>query len=282
MMSKNSTRPAATSEIIECRRLAGGRFFPADIGVVTERELSIFINGARLATASITPGMEKEFAVGYLFGQGFINALEDVASIEIEASAVKATLKDTGKLSPSSPKASYRIVSGGGRTAYYDETSPREIRSGMKLKKQAIFKAMNALFEKARIYRDTEGVHAAGLFTANAESVCIVEDIGRHNTLDKTIGYALVNNIDCSNTFVVSTGRMASEMVAKICRAGIPVAATKTAVTDKGLETGKKCGLTLIGFVRDTGTRINTDMEVRVIKEAGMKIYSRPERVLWE
>ena len=62
---------------------------------------------------------------------------------------------------------------------------------------------------------------------------------------------------------------MASEMVTKICRAGIPVVATKTAVTDKGLEIGKKCGLTIIGFVRDAGTKINTDMEVRVIKEAG-------------
>ena len=72
---------------------------------------------------------------------------------------------------------------------------------------------------------------------------------------------------------------MASEMVAKICRAGIPLAATKTAVTDKGLEIGQKHGLTLIGFVRDAGTRIHTDMAVRVINRAGMKIYSGAERV---
>ncbi|MBA7666393.1 Sulfur carrier protein FdhD [subsurface metagenome] len=71
-------------------------------------------------------------------------------------------------------------------------------------------------------------------------------------------------------------------MVTKICRAGIPVAATKTAVTDKGLEIGSKCGLTVIGFVRDVGTKIQTDMEERIINEAGMKIYSGAERVLCE
>jgi len=75
---------------------------------------------------------------------------------------------------------------------------------------------------------------------------------------------------------------MASEMVAKICRAQIPVVATKTAVTRSGLEIGKRCGLTIIGFVRDTGTRIHTNMEVRTIIEPGMKIYTNPERISFE
>jgi FdhD protein len=138
---------------------------------------------------------------------------------------------------------------------------------------------MNTLFETARMYRETEGVHAAGLFTTAGSLVCIVEDIGRHNTIDKVIGYALLNKVDRGNTFLVSTGRMASEMVAKICRAGIPVAATKTAVTDKGRETGRKHGLTVIGLLRDAGTRQNTDMEIRVIDRAGMKIYTGAGRI---
>jgi FdhD protein len=72
---------------------------------------------------------------------------------------------------------------------------------------------------------------------------------------------------------------MASEMVAKIGRAGIPLVATKTAMTDKGLEIGRKRGLTLIGFLREAGTRIHTDMKVRVIEKAGMKIYTGAGRV---
>lgn len=277
-MSKDSSVPS--SKLIEGRKLAEGKFSSAEVSVVIEKELPIFVNGEHLITASIAPGMEREFVTGYLFGQGFINSVEDISSIELDNNTAKVTLKDATRLSVSPGKANYRIVSGGGRTAYSDKTVLPKIKIRMKIGKKVIFRAMNTLFEKADMYRETEGVHAAGLFTAEAKPVCVVEDIGRHNTLDKVIGYGLMNNIDFGNTFLVSTGRMASEMVTKICRAGIPVVATKTAVTDKGREIGRKCGLTIIGFVCDTGTRIHTDMEVRVVKEAGMKIYTGAERIL--
>jgi FdhD protein len=267
---------------MECRKLAGGRFSGVEVSVVIEKELALHVNGTHLATASLVPGMEREFVTGYLFGQGFINGTAEITSIEIEGDAAKVTLKDAKSVAMSPEKANYRIVSGGGRTAYSDETNLPRIKSRMKIDKRTIFRAMNTLFEKAVMYAETEGVHAAGLFTAGGEPVCIAEDIGRHNTIDKLTGYGLINNVNFGEMFLVSTGRMASEMVTKICRAGIPVAATKTAVTDRGLEIGKKCGLTVIGFVRDAGTKINTDMEVRVIKEAGMKIYSGAERVLCE
>ena len=129
------------------------------------------------------------------------------------------------------------------------------------------------------LYKETEGAHAAGIFTTAAEPVCIIEDIGRHNCLDKAIGYALLHTVSLNDHFLVSTGRMASEMVAKLCRAGFPVAATKTAVTDRGRETALACGMTLIGFVRDTGMKIHTDMSVRIIQEPVMKIYTGDERI---
>jgi len=267
---------------MDCWKLADGRFSPAKVGVVIERELPVYVNGAHLATASLAPGMEKEFVVGYLFGQGFIESIDDITSLEIENNTAKVILKDNRKTSFSASKTSYRIVSGGGRLAYFGESAFRSVKSDIKIRKEDIFKAMNTLFENAGLYGETEGVHAAGLFNAAAQPLCLVEDIGRHNTLDKVAGYALLHNIDCSKTFLVSTGRMASEMVTKVCRCGIPVVATKTAVTDKGLAIGKKCGLTVIGFVRDAGTRINTDMDVRVVREAGMKIYSGAERILCE
>jgi FdhD protein len=268
-----------TSKTIECRKLADGRFTRAETSVIIEKELAIYVNGNHLVTASITPVMEKEFVVGYLFGQGFIESLEEIISVDIKDHAAQVRIKDTGKLAAITGKVSYRIVSGGGRVAYAGEAELPPIHNHRKIRQQVIFKAINTLFETARMYRETEGVHAAGLFNADGSLICIVEDIGRHNTLDKIIGYNLLNQVDGSNAFLVSTGRMASEMVAKIGRAGIPVVATKTAVTDKGLEIGKKRGLTIIGFLRDAGTRINTDMEVRVIDRAGMKIYTGAERV---
>jgi FdhD protein len=265
--------------MMTCWQLADGEFKRGEARVIIEKELPIYVNGKHLVTASITPAMEKEFVIGYLYGQGFIDHPEEVTSVEIEDGAARVTLKNDSKLSIRPEGTSYRIVSGGGRVAYAAEAGLPVIKSRQKVSRQLVFKAMNTLFETARMYRETEGVHAAGLFTIQGNLVCIVEDIGRHNTIDKAIGYALLNEVDRGNTFLVSTGRMASEMVAKVCRAGIPIVATKTAVTDKGWETGRKHGMTIIGFVRDIGTCIHTDMEVRVIDRAGMKIYTGEERI---
>ena len=271
-----------TMASVACQRLINGRFAKSEARVVIEKELPIFINGEHLVTASITPAMEREFVIGYLFGQGFIENIEELESINIEGNAAQVKVKDAQKLSQLTKKTDYRIVSGGGKAVFFNEMSLPRISTRMKIGKKEIFKAMNAVLERAEIYKETEGVHATGLFTPEAVPICIAEDIGRHNTLDKVIGYALIHKIDCGNTFLASTGRMASEMVTKICRAKIPVVATKTALTKAGLEIGRKCGLTIIGFVRDTGTRINTDMEVRVIREAEMKIYTHAERILCE
>jgi FdhD protein len=270
------TQPT-TSLKVKAVQLSGGQFSPIETGVIIEKELAVYLNGARLATASMAPGMEKEFAAGYLFGQGFIEGITDIKSIAIENGTAQVVLKDN-KTSPAGA-TDYRIVSGGGRSAYFKESGIKQIKSDLTIDKRNIFKAMNTLFQSSSLYGETEGAHAAGLFNAAAEPICIVEDIGRHNTLDKIIGFTMLYKTDTSKVFLVSTGRMASEMVTKICRSGIPIAATKTAVTDKGLEIAKKCGLTLIGFVRDTGNKINTDMDVRVIKESGMKIYTGAERI---
>ena len=261
---------------ISSRRFSDGWFGDAETSVIIERELEIILNGKHLATASLMPGMEREFVTGYLFGQGFIKTSRGILSLLVEGAYASVTLPDTAVPAPEA--TSYRIVSGGGRTIFVNGTLP-SIRSDLTVHKDAVFQAMNQLFDIATVYKETEGAHAAGIFTPAAEPVCIVEDIGRHNCLDKVIGYALLHKVDCTRHFLVSTGRMTSEMVSKLCRAGFPVAATKTAVTDKGREIALACKMTLIGFVRDRGTKIHTDMDVRIIEDPVMKIYSFAERI---
>lgn len=269
-----------TIKKFKVQKLESGKFISFESRLVIEKELPVYVNGEHLATASVMPSMEREFVAGYLFGQGFINNAEEIVKLDITDKGAKTVLASVNKFSRKMETASYRIVSGGGRTAYYESSTFSQIESDLKINRQNIFRAMNILFEKASFYNETGGVHSAALFDADVNLICIAEDIGRHNTLDKIIGYILLNKIDCARTFIASTGRMASEMVTKICRAGIPLVATKTAVTDEGLEIGEKHGLTIIGFVRDSGSKMNTDMEVRVFKKAQMKMYTGAERVL--
>jgi len=271
---------AAASAPLECWKLAGGHFTPGKASVVIERDFQIALNGQPLVSASITPGLEREFVAGYLFGQGFIDRIDEIKSLETSDRGADVRLKDEGRSAKLGANTSYRIVSGGGRSAFFGGARLRRNTSTVAVSPEDVFRAMNALLAGATLYREAEGTHAAGLFNRAADPICLTEDIGRHNTLDKVIGHALLNGIDTSNTMLACTGRLSSEMVAKVCRAGIPIAATKTAVTDRGRETGRRHGLTIIGFVRDAGTRIHTDMEVRTIAEPVMKVYTGAERVI--
>jgi FdhD protein len=266
-------------ELLDCQRLINNSFVKSRIKVVKEKELGIFINKTLLATASITPTMEREFVAGYLFGQGFITSAKEIESIAIEDNAAIVTVRDAEKIFPITGTSVYHIVSGGGRAIFSEKIISR-ISGGLTLDKDSIYTGMNTVLEKAAIYTETGGVHAGGLFTREGGLICFAEDIGRHNTLDKLIGYTVINNINRNNTFLATTGRMASEMVLKICRANIPIVATKTAITELGREIGERYGLTIIGLVKDAGTKINTDMETRVVNERSMTIYTNPHRIL--
>lgn len=225
--------------------------------VVTEFGLSILVNEKHFTTALITPMMKEEFVIGHLFGQEVIDTYADVESITVEENVANVTLhKNRGRVK-----------------------RPLETPPDFKVSRDDIFSGVNAIL-KSKIYAETEAIHSAGLFKRGADKVCIAEDVGRHNALDKVIGYGLINDIDFRNTYATSTGRMVSDMVRKICRANIPVVATKTAVTNLGVEIGKRHGLTIAGFVRDRGMKKPTDTGEKIIAERSMKVYTFPERIL--
>ena len=105
--------------------------------------------------------------------------------------------------------------------------------------------------------------HGLRLFDLEGELIKAAEDIGRHNSVDKVVGYALLHNISLHETILACSGRQPEGMVLKAARAGIPIVLTKAAVTDRGIEQAERLGVTLIGFAR-------TDR---------FTIYAHPERV---
>lgn len=225
--------------------------------IITELELPIIINERHFVTAMITPMMEKEFVIGHLFGQGIIDTIDDIESIEIVDNMARVALP----LKADRQQRSLKIL------------------SDFKVSKEDIFRGVDAILH-SKIYEETGAVHSAGLFRQGAEPICITEDVGRHNALDKVIGYALMNRIDFGSTFATSTGRMVSDMVSKICMANIPIVATKTAVAQSGVEMGQSCGVTIIGFVRDSTMNISSGTYPVKSTPRSMRIYTNPDRII--
>ena len=214
--------------------------------VVAELPLSIRVNGRLFTTAMITPVLKREFVTGHLFSQGIIETADDIRSMNIGGGAADIEVKEREEM-----------------------PCLNRILSDFTVDKEDIYRGVGSIL-RSDMYEETHAVHSAGLFSRGAVPVCVAEDVGRHNALDKVIGYALMNGVDLSQTFVASTGRMVSDMVTKICRANIPIAATKTAVTKSGVEIGNRYGLTIAGFVRDEGPPAWREM----------KIYTCRERIL--
>ena len=208
--------------------------------IIRETALSIRVNGQHFATAMIMATMEKEFITGHLFGQRVINSAADITSIVINNDTAEVTVLE--------------IIA---------RANPPMIHSELIVRKEDVFDCVRAIL-KSEVFSETEAVHSAGLFRNGSEAICIAEDLGRHNALDKVIGYGLLNDIDFSSTLAASTGRQPSEMILKCRNANIAIIATKGVPTTFAIEIARKEGITIAGLVRGDS----------------MMVYSTPARIV--
>jgi FdhD protein len=224
--------------------------------VVEELPLSIFINGRHFITAMISPQMVREFIIGYLFSEKVIKNIEEIESLQIEENIAKVIINNPLKVL----SVKKLIVSGcGGGSSFLDELKLPKTSFNLKIDVGDIFGGLKSLLN-SDLHRMTGGVHIVGLFHKKAV-ICISEDIGRHNALDKVIGCGLIKNIDFEGTFVACTGRTSSDMALKCSVASIPIIASRGAVTSLAIEIAEKTGLTTIGFVRGRRMNIYTNRE---------------------
>jgi FdhD protein len=114
---------------------------------------------------------------------------------------------------------------------------------------------MKQFYTQCPLYEQTGCVHTAKLYI-NENLSFIAEDIAQHNTIDKAIGKALLQGCDISKSFLMVSGRLSAEMVAKAVMHQIPIIASRTAPTCLGVQIAKKFGITLIGFVRNKNMNI--------------------------
>ncbi len=194
------------------------------VEIPSEHGMDIYIDGRFALRTVCTPEHLAELTAGRLITEGWARQREDIRSIEISEGGMRA-----GVTLEKGPAAIGDIPA----------VTPRPWKESW----------LRGTAERMRgeepLYARTHAVHACYLGRGD-ELLCCREDIGRHNALDKAVGYALLNGIDLGNCYLFTTGRMPADMVLKAVRAGIPLLASKTYPTDEGAALARRARLTLV------------------------------------
>jgi len=264
-------------------RIADGESLGQEIAMVLEEPLALHINGKQVAVLMRLPGMEKELAAGFCLSEGLVSRFADVLTIHHCGQGLPSPLEDPSDGAPESrhrvdlwvrPEALregarlevVRLIRAGCGAVGVDDAalSLPIVQSGLQVSSKVLLGLDKAMRAGQRLHQEVGGVHAAALFEASGELVALAEDIGRHNAVDKVVGYCLLRDIPLANKLLLSSGRLSYEMAAKAIRLGIPILASVSAPTALAVQLAERFGLTLIGYLR--GRK--------------MTVYAHPERIV--
>lgn len=249
-------QPIFTTKIIKFR---GVNKEVVDDILVREIKLEIYINDKKFGAVMATPTDQKALAVGYLISENVITKPEDITEVRLSSDelSVYVSAKVNEKRLEQFDEEKV-IISGCGRssTANIDPQAmaARAVKSGAKFNKDMILAQMREFYTQCELYEMTGCVHTAKLFVSE-DKFYIGEDIAQHNTIDKAVGKAVLDGANLANSFLMVSGRLSSEMVAKAVMHGVPALISRTAPTSLGVVIARKFELTLCGFAR--GENIN-------------------------
>jgi FdhD protein len=255
---------------------------PVSDALVVEVPVQLFIEGEPLTVSMCTPTHIREWAYGILFTEGIIRSAEQVLSYSEEEVDHQITIRVTlnNATQAITNKRSLLSVSACGicgKTAFEPATRSDDERSSMTLRddhnelrsmtlrddrgadderssmtlRESIAQMMVQLRESQTLFEETGGCHAAGVFNREGQLIFASEDIGRHNAVDKVIGHLLLNNQLRSAKYIVVSGRVSYEIVAKCFAAGIPNLAAVSSPSSLAVDYAKELGLSLFAFCRE-------------------------------
>lgn len=217
-------------------------------GVITEAPVSLTVNGQVWLTFMCTPIQLEALAVGFLYNERVIDAIDDVVDIRICPAGDNIDI--WLRKSVETPRE-WRRTSGctGGYSALELQRIENVSLNGFSITPGDIEKLVNKLFESQDLYRKVGGVHTSVL-SDGRDVITMAEDIGRHNSLDKLAGLYLVNPSRLGNKVIITTGRISSEMLQKSARIGAAVVISRTSPSSLSIRLAESYGITLVGYAR--------------------------------
>ncbi len=229
------------------------------IKVPVEMPAQFIINDRELLKIMITPNMMREFAIGFLAAQGFIESMNDIKT-ELLGDNKAVLYFELEKDIPENIFASAYLNPGCGGGVSFKSLKLPQVKTKSKFAIDNTLELMKEVLAYAEFYKEAGGFHAAGL-AVNDKLVSTAEDIGRHNAVDKVIGYGFIEGIDFSKSSLFSTGRVTVEAVAKAARLNIPVLVSRSSPTNLAVALAEKQNITLIGYARGKKAKVYANKE---------------------
>ncbi|MFD8098487.1 formate dehydrogenase accessory sulfurtransferase FdhD [Nocardia fluminea] len=248
--------------------------------LAVEEPLEIRIDGESLTVTMRTPGNDIDLAHGFLFGENIIESADDIVSArycagtDAEGHNTYNVLDIRLRVPTILPTRRFFTSSACGvcgKTSLDEVRFRTEFRladSTLTIDAPMLSTLPDELRSRQAAFAVTGGVHAAGLFTRDGTAVVVREDVGRHNAVDKVLGWAVRNDrIPAADLVLVVSSRASFELVQKAVMAGVPVLAAVSAPSSLAVDLATEAGLTLVGFLR--GETMNIYTEAQRIDVAG-------------
>jgi FdhD protein len=243
--------------------------------LAAEEPLGIRVDGAALTMTMRTPGDDIELAAGFLVSEGVVGSATDIATMKVcdgttcghpdheqPGNIVDVTLAAGVSIPPRARRSFLTTSACGvcGKASVKDIClRPRFPVAGdpAQVSPDVLAALPDRLRAAQRVFARTGGLHAAGLFSRTGELVAIREDVGRHNAVDKVVGWALLRDrLPLAGCILLVSGRASFELVQKAALAGVPVLAAVSAPSSLAVDLAGEAGLTLVGFLRGASMNV--------------------------
>jgi FdhD protein len=266
----SARKPSESVEVVPTIRHTGRRSSRVRDSVAREEPLEIQLDGAPLTVVMRTPGHDEELALGLLWNEQVIGSLSDVTSVrhatlapnpEAADNIVQVRLREGVRVDWQRLKRNFYASASCGVCG--KATIDGALAEAPPLEDRSKFRAtlFHALPERLRAgqeaFGETGGLHAAGLFDGDGRLFVVREDIGRHNAVDKLIGWALERGrLPLHGHVLLVSGRISYEIAAKALTARVPVVAAVSAPSSLAVALAERAHMTLIGFLRGNGFNV--------------------------
>lgn len=226
---------------------------PVDTAVVVERALTLFLNGREIVTLMTIGDHPELLAVGYLLNQNMLKAGEEVTSVDYDAD-IETVVVRTKTQTDFEEKLKKKVQTSGCAqgTVYGDlmeEFDAVKLSARAKVRTSWLYALSKKINMAPSVYLKTGAIHGCVLCEKDRPLI-YMEDVGRHNAVDKIAGYMAMHGVRPDNKIFYTTGRLTSEMVIKTVKMRIPILVSRSGFTAFGVELARKAGLTLIGRAR--------------------------------